>query len=152
MRASAVESRPWVGFLVGSVRLAVDAAQVRGIAWNRDLVPVPFALSTVAGILVRGGRVVPVFDFGRVAGAWNRMPGPGGSQVVVLSEGEMEAGILAEGAETFRAGRPGPGPGAPADVREAILSGVLEREGGFYGVLDVPAALHAAGVPKTFSG
>lgn len=155
MRGSAIGTIPWVGFQVGRTLLAVEARLVRGVAWNRDLMFVPFARRQVAGILVREGRVVPVFDLAMVPAAWNSVPAPGGGQVVILGDGEMEAGILADAAGTFTSGPPGPGPAAeaaPAAVREAMLSGVLEANGLTYGVLSVPAALQAAGVPRTFPG
>lgn len=140
---------------MGETPLAVEAGLVRGVAWNKDLMVVPFSRRSVAGILIRGGRVVPVFDLALVPAAWNRVPAPGGRQVVILGEGELEAGILADSTGTFTAGRPGPGApreGAPGAVREDMLSGVLEVDGLAYGVLSVSAALQAAGVPKTFSG
>ena len=155
MRGSAVGTVPWVGFRIGEVPLAVEARSVRGVAWNSDLLRVPFTPAAVAGVMVRAGRVVPVFDLGRVPSAWNRMPRPGGGQVVILGEGEMEAGILADGAGTFHAAPPsaaGSGLTAPAAVREDMLSGAVRSGDLVYGVLSVPAALHAAGVPETFSG
>jgi chemotaxis signal transduction protein len=157
MRGSAVETISYVGFRIGEVPLAVEARSVRGVTWNRDLIQVPFALRSVVGVMVRGGRVVPVFDLCRVAAAWNEMPPAGGEQVIVLGEGEVEAGLLASGAETFSAGSPrtldtGWKPRSQGSLREAILSGALEVLGCTYRVLCIQAALEAAGVPKTFSG
>jgi len=70
----------------------------------------------------------------------------------VLAGGEVEAGILAEGAETFTcpAGEDEAEPGAaraPSAVREAILSGARRVRGLDYGILRVEAALAAAGIP-----
>ena len=155
MRGSAIATVAWVGFRVGEVPLAVEARLVRGVAWNSELVAVPLALSCVAGVIVMERRVVPVFDLGLVPSAWNRVPRGGGDQIVIMGEGEIEAGVLASRTETFSAGLPAEGSSrekAPAAVREAILSGVLEARGHAWGVLSVPDALHAAGVPKTYSG
>ncbi|HXI04438.1 MAG TPA: chemotaxis protein CheW, partial [Candidatus Saccharimonadales bacterium] len=101
MRRRELKELPWVGFRVGEARLAVEASMVRGVAWNRDLLAVPFTQRSVAGVMVRAGRVVPVFDLALVPAAWTRVPPPGGDQIVILGEGEMEAGILAAETATF---------------------------------------------------
>jgi len=155
VRRSAVAAIPWVGFRVGEVPLAVEARLVLGVAWSSDLIEVPLALNCVAGVIVMEGRVVPVFDLGLVPSAWNKVPPGGGDQIVIMGEGEVEAGILASRTETFSAGPPTEGAvreRIPGALREAMLSGVLEARGLAWGVLSVPDALHAAGVPKTYSG
>lgn len=154
MRGRPLAGVPWVGFLIDEVALAVEARLVKTVTWSRGLIPVPFVKRSVAGVIVRDGRIVPVLDLALAPSAWNRMPRTGGSQVVIVGEGEMEAGILARATETFRAAQlsAAPGGGSLAWVRESLLEGIVEVAGRTYGVLRISVALHAAGVPQTFSG
>lgn len=141
---------PFVGFRIGAgTYLAVEASRVRGVARAAGLVAVPFARRGVAGVLIREGRVVPVLDLSLIAALWNQVPEGGGDQVIVVAGTEVEAGILATGAETFSGSAAGEGAPerAPAGVRRAILSGVRSSGGRDYGILRVEAALAAAEVP-----
>jgi len=141
-----------VGFLLGDVALAVDAARVQAVARAEAVIPVPFARRCFAGVMVKEGRLVTVVDLSRVASLWNEVPTGGGEQVIVLSTGGIEAGFLARSVEAFTStagqepGEEGP-PRPPAAVREGILSGTLRAAGRIYGLLRAEAALAAAGVP-----
>ncbi len=154
MRGRSLTEIPWVGFTIGEEALAVEAKLVKAVTWSRGLIQVPFVRKTVAGVIVRDGRIVPVLDLALAPSLWNRLPQPGGSQIVIVGEGEMEAGILARETETFHSGEPRPGAAAPgaARLRESLLDGTVEAPGRSYGALRVPAALQAAGVPQAFSG
>jgi CheW-like protein len=142
----------YVGFLLGGVRLAVEAARVRGIARVQGIIAVPFTRTCVQGVIVQDGRLVPVLDLARVPSLWNELPEGGGEQVIVLGAGEVEAGLLGSGAEAFTFS-PTSDPGGrepvrpPACMREAILCGALSASGRTYGILKIEAALAAAGVP-----
>lgn len=144
---------PYVGFLVGGVvPLAVEARRVRAVVRREGIIPVPFARLCVEGVVVREGRLIPVFDMSRIPTLWNEVPPPGGDQVIVVGGAETEVGFLAGGAETFpgeAAGRVGDGEAAkpPSAVREGILSGTRSAGGRTYGVLLVEPALRAAEVP-----
>jgi len=144
---------PYVGFRIGAlVHLAVEARSVRAVARASGIEPVPFARRCVSGVIVRDGRIVPVFDLSRIASIWNEVPEGGGDQVIVVASGEREAGLLARGAETFTCSEEGEsedsGAARPlAAVREAILSGVRRVRGREFGILRVEAALAAAEVP-----
>jgi chemotaxis signal transduction protein len=148
-----VSARAWVGFRIGSTPLAVEASTVRGVTTARGIIPVPLARRGVCGVIVREGRLVPVFDLGLIPSLWNEAPGPGGEQVIVLSAGETEAGILSSGAATFSADPGGArsagdgSAGARDQPGEAILSGTIRAMDREYGILKVEAALIAAGVP-----
>lgn len=146
---------PHVGFTVGGVEnLALEASRVRAVGRARGIIPVPFTRHCVEGVIVREGRLVPVFDLSRVPAVWNRVPPPGGDQVIIVASSEIEAGILATGAETFIASTD-PEPAGDIDVesprglRDAILSGFRYHGGRSYGLLNVEAALQAADVPAS---
>ena len=149
-----MSGKVYVGFALAGVRLAVEAARVRGIGRADKIIAVPFARGCVAGVIVREGRLVAVLDLSLVPSIWNEVPDGGGSQVVVLSAGETEAGLLADAAEAFvapeeeaRSAEAPPPPRPPPAFREAILSGAVSVSGRTYGLLKIDAALAAAGVP-----
>lgn len=139
---------PYVGFLLGGVSFALDAARVLSVAAAAGVIPVPFARACVAGVLVRQGRLVPVVDLALVTAIWNIVPPAGGEQVLVLGSGEIEAGFLASAVETFKGAAAGTARDfAPSEVREAILCGSLRAGDRTWGLLRVDAALAAAGLP-----
>ena len=145
-----MNSRAYVGFLLGGITFALEATKVLSVASAKGVVPVPFARSCVAGVLFRQGRLVPVVDLCRVATLWNIVPRPGGEQVLILGLGEIEAGFLASAVETFTTADGGAAreaAAAPGEVREAILSGTLRAGERVWGLLKVNEALMAAGLP-----
>ena len=149
MSRDRVGPKPYVGFKAGgTIPLAVEARQVRGVTKASEIIPVPFARQWVRGVIARNGRLIPVLDLSKIASLWNEVPPAGGRQVILVAGGMVETGFLAEEADTFSISpAEGPKTALPPRVRQAILSGAREAHGVVYGILKVEAVLAAAEIP-----
>ena len=97
--------RDVISFLIGQQAFAVEAACVREVSALNDFTPLPCAAAFVSGIINVHGRIVAVIDLRKFL----QLPESGLSdlnKVVILEEGDMEFGVLADrilGAERLRA-------------------------------------------------
>ncbi len=89
-------------------RVAMPLAQVRHVMRTDRLEPLPLARPEVAGIVVREGRVIPVYRLADLASPGQRSPadarGPGAQEqeIVVIEEDGAMAGILVDRTEAVK--------------------------------------------------
>ncbi len=147
---------PFLSFRIGGSRAALPLGLVREVLERPAIVPVPGSHPHVAGVTLRGGVAVPVYDLLRFDPLW---PSPRGgptdeepevwSHLIVCGFGEVLAGLLGEQADLIggaSASGTGGSPG-PAGMREEFVSGLVRSGADELALLD-PARLFASlGVP-----
>lgn len=84
----------WVVFTCGGGRYGVPATAAREILEIGSMVRVPGCGPEVAGLGTVRGRVVSIFDLGRLMG--DPTPDRKGRQVLICGEGGYEAGLLVD--------------------------------------------------------
>lgn len=113
-------------FLVSDEKYAIQLSHVREVVHLRELTPVPCTPSFVLGVMAVHGRIVSVIDIKR----FFDLPGKGLTdlnKVVVLYDGQMEFGILADavtGAGTISLADLQPSLPTLTGVREEYLLGI----------------------------
>lgn len=127
---------------LGGARYAVDLAAVAEVVVVPPVTRVPAAPPWLAGVVNWRGRILAVVDLRSLVGA-AQAPAPSSARLVVLSAGDVEAGLLVDEVVGLldTGADPVPVPATVAPAVAALLHGTVDGGPGPVAVVDVDAVL-----------
>ncbi|WDZ96806.1 chemotaxis protein CheW [Herbaspirillum sp. WKF16] len=143
----AVESRQFLTFLVGAESFAMPIGSIREIIEFGGLTEVPLMPSFLRGVINLRGAVVPVID---LAVRFGRAPTVVAKRTCVIilellqDEQQLLLGVMVDAVSavlSVEAGSIEPRPSFGAGIRADFIEGMININGRFVVVLDVPRAL-----------